>query len=53
MIRAAEATGDHERLLEWEQRGEQARERRMDMFRVPFVLAKTLAMAGATLVGTP
>ncbi|HEX3781464.1 MAG TPA: hypothetical protein VHX38_17530, partial [Pseudonocardiaceae bacterium] len=55
MIRAAEATGDHERLLEWEQRGEQARERRhkhrMDMFRVPFVLAKALAMAGATLLG--
>lgn len=55
MIRAAEATGDHDRLLEWEQRGEQARERRhkrrMEMFRMPFMLAKALAMGGITSVG--
>jgi S-DNA-T family DNA segregation ATPase FtsK/SpoIIIE len=55
MIRAAEATGDHDRLLEWEQRGEQARERRhkrrMETLRMPFVLAKALAMGGITLVG--
>jgi S-DNA-T family DNA segregation ATPase FtsK/SpoIIIE len=55
MIRAAEATGDHEKVLEWEQRGEQARERRhkrrMELFRLPFALAKALAMAAATLLG--
>lgn len=48
-MRAARAAGDWDKLAEWEQRGELARERRhkrrMDMIAVPFKMAKALAVA--------
>jgi S-DNA-T family DNA segregation ATPase FtsK/SpoIIIE len=47
-MRAAEAVGDLDRVAEWEQRGEQARERRhkrrMDWLRAPLLLAKALGV---------
>lgn len=48
-MRALRAAGDWDRLADWEQRGELARERRhkrrMDMIAVPFKVAKALATA--------
>jgi len=49
LMRAAEAAGDYERLTNWEQRSEQARERRhrrrMDWITVPLDLARAAAVA--------
>ena len=48
-MRAAEAAGDYERLTDWEQRAEQARERRhrrrMDWITAPLDLARAAAVA--------
>ncbi len=53
LLRAAEAAGDYERLTDWEQRAEQARERRhrrrMDWITAPLDMARTAAVM--TLVG--
>ena len=55
LIRAAEAAGDYERLNEWEQRAERAREhrhrRRMDWITAPLNIARGIAVAGMTGVG--
>jgi DNA segregation ATPase FtsK/SpoIIIE, S-DNA-T family len=49
LMRAAEAAGDYERLTDWEQRGEQARERRhrrrMDWLTAPLEMARAAAVA--------
>jgi S-DNA-T family DNA segregation ATPase FtsK/SpoIIIE len=54
-MRAAELAGDFERLDDWEQRAEKAKDRRhkraMDWVKAPFQLAKALAAAVLTLVG--
>jgi S-DNA-T family DNA segregation ATPase FtsK/SpoIIIE len=54
LLRAAELTGDWDRIGEWEQRAESAKERRhhrrMDLFKIPFMLAKASAMAVASLL---
>ena len=48
LMRAAEAAGDYERLTDWEQRAEQARERRhrrrMDWIAAPLDLARAAAV---------
>jgi hypothetical protein len=48
LMRAAEAAGDYERLTDWEQRAEQARERRhhrrMDWITAPLDLARAAAV---------
>ena len=53
LLRAAEAAGDYERLTDWEQRAEQARERRhrrrMDWITAPLDVARTAAVM--TLIG--
>ena len=53
LLRAAEAAGDYERLTDWEQRAEQARERRhrrrLDWITAPLDVARTAAVM--TLVG--
>ena len=50
LMRSAEAAGDYERLTDWEQRAEQARERRhrrrMDWITAPLDLARAVAVAG-------
>lgn len=55
LMRAAEAGGDKESLLEWESRAEAARQarhqRRMDWLDSPAKLAKALAVAAGTLIG--
>ncbi len=54
LMRAAEQAGDWDRLEQWEQRAEQARERRhrrrMDWLAAPWQLAKALLASGVTLV---
>ncbi len=49
LMRAAEAAGDYEQLTDWEQRGEQARERRhrrrMDWITLPFGIVRAAAVA--------
>lgn len=54
-MRAAEATGDQDLLQEWENRAEQARQRRhnrrMDWIQSPWDLAKAIAVMGVTLFG--
>lgn len=54
VMRAAEACGDMDRLAEWEQRGEQSRERRhkraMDWVRAPLELAKAGVVAVVAVV---
>jgi S-DNA-T family DNA segregation ATPase FtsK/SpoIIIE len=49
LMRSAEAAGDYERLTDWEQRAEQARERRhrrrMDWITAPLDLARATAVA--------
>jgi S-DNA-T family DNA segregation ATPase FtsK/SpoIIIE len=48
MMRTFEAAGDYDRVAEWEQRAEQARERRhrrhMDLLALPFKIAKALLL---------
>jgi S-DNA-T family DNA segregation ATPase FtsK/SpoIIIE len=55
LMRAAEAAGDYERLTDWEQRGEQARERRhrrrMDWITAPLDLARAAAVAVMSGIG--
>ena len=55
LMRAAEAAGDYERLTDWEQRAEQARERRhrrrMDWITAPLDLARAAAVAILTGIG--
>ena len=54
VMRAAEQQGDWDRLEQWEQRAEQARERRhrrrMDWLAAPWQLAKALLATGVTAV---
>jgi S-DNA-T family DNA segregation ATPase FtsK/SpoIIIE len=54
LMNTAEAASDHEKLLEWEQRAEAARDRRhhrrMDLIGSPWVLVKAGALAIAALV---
>jgi S-DNA-T family DNA segregation ATPase FtsK/SpoIIIE len=49
LIRSAEAAGDREAMLEWEARGEQAKERRhkrrMDLLKLPYQVARGLAVS--------
>jgi S-DNA-T family DNA segregation ATPase FtsK/SpoIIIE len=53
--RAAELSGDHERLQEWESRAELFKERRhkrvMDWIGAPFELVKALAVAAVSFMG--
>ena len=55
LMRAAEAAGDYERLTDWEQRGEQARERRhrrrMDWITAPLDVARAVAVAVMVGIG--
>ncbi|SFJ91216.1 DNA segregation ATPase FtsK/SpoIIIE, S-DNA-T family [Amycolatopsis sacchari] len=55
LLRAAEVQGDWERLGEWEQRAEQAREhrhrRRMDWLDAPAKLVKAVVIGAASLIG--
>ncbi|MEV5296723.1 FtsK/SpoIIIE domain-containing protein [Amycolatopsis methanolica] len=55
LLRAAEVQGDWDRLGEWEQRAEQARERRhrrrMDWLDAPAKLVKAVVIGSASLVG--
>ncbi|MFD0532443.1 hypothetical protein ACFQY7_00055 [Actinomadura luteofluorescens] len=55
MMRAAEAAGDFEAVADWEQRAEQARQRRhqrvMDWITNPVQFAKTAAVSVGTSVG--
>ena len=55
LMRAAEAAGDYERLTDWEQRAEHARERRhrrrMDWVTAPLDLARTVAVLGLCGIG--
>ncbi|MTD57812.1 FtsK/SpoIIIE domain-containing protein [Amycolatopsis pithecellobii] len=55
LLRAAEVQGDWDRLAEWEQRAEQARERRhrrrMDWLDAPAKLIKAVVIGAASLIG--
>ena len=55
LMRAAEAAGDYERLTDWEQRAEQARERRhrrrMDLIVAPLDLARAIAVVIMSGIG--
>jgi S-DNA-T family DNA segregation ATPase FtsK/SpoIIIE len=55
LMRAAEAAGDYERLTDWEQRAEQARERRhrrrMDWITAPLDLVRAAAVAFLGAIG--
>ena len=55
LMRAAEAAGDYERLTDWEQRAEQARERRhrrrMDWITAPLDLARAAAVVVMAGIG--
>ena len=55
LMRSAEAAGDFERLTDWEQRAEHARERRhrrrMDWVTAPLDLARTVAVVGLCGIG--
>ena len=55
LMRAAETAGDYERLTDWEQRAEQARERRhrrrMDWITAPLDIARTTAILALGGVG--
>ena len=55
LMRAAEAAGDYERLTDWEQRAEHARERRhrrrMDWITAPLDLARAAAVVVMTGIG--
>jgi S-DNA-T family DNA segregation ATPase FtsK/SpoIIIE len=55
LLRAAEAAGDYDRLSDWEQRAEQARERRhrrrMDWITAPLDIARGVAVGMATGIG--
>ncbi len=55
LMRAAEAAGDYERLTDWEQRAEQARERRhrrrMDWIVAPLDLARAIAVVIMSGIG--
>lgn len=55
LLRAAEASGDHDKLLEWESRSETARERRhrrrMDWLNAPLRLVRAWAVGIAAGVG--
>ncbi|MGE3795642.1 MAG: cell division protein FtsK [Dehalococcoidia bacterium] len=55
LMRAAETAGDYERLTDWEQRAEQARERRhrrrMDWITAPLAIARTTASLALVGIG--
>ncbi|MPY79849.1 MAG: ATP-binding protein [Actinophytocola sp.] len=55
LLRAAEASGDWDKLAEWEQRAEQARERRhrraMDWLDAPVKLVKTALLGAVSVAG--
>lgn len=53
-VRSAEAAGDREAMLEWDSRGEQARERRhkrlMDLLKLPGQIARGLLVSAAVVL---
>jgi len=55
LMRAAEMAGDYERLIDWEQRAEQARERRhrrqMDWITAPLAIVRTSAILALGGIG--